>query len=181
MRNSTFTILFLLIFLLYWYVSSTHQPVSQPSAPSVTTAPLVLGLQTKTFGCIVHDGLQDKSCTPGAIFPQATKEQICVVGYTKNVRNVPKNIKDQVFAEYGILTHTPGEYEVDHLIALELGGSNDISNLWPEMANPKPGFHEKDMAENYLHEQVCSDAITLQQAQQDISSNWLEVYKHISN
>ena len=58
--------------------------------------------------------------------------------------------------EYGITSHAPGQYEVDHLVSLELGGSNDIANLWPELASPKPGFHEKDKVENYLHAQVCS-------------------------
>jgi hypothetical protein len=57
-----------------------------------------------------------------------------------------------------------------------LGGSNDISNLFPEAASPKPGFHEKDKVENYLHDQVCSGAMTLQIAQIAIATNWLDVY-----
>ncbi len=28
--------------------------------------------------------------------------------------------------------HIPYAHEVDHLVSLELGGSNDIRNLWPE-------------------------------------------------
>jgi hypothetical protein len=71
--------------------------------------------------------------------------------------------------------HTPGEYEVDHLVSLELGGSNDLSNLWPEAAEPKPGFHEKDKVENYLHDQVCSGALSLEEAQTTIATNWLSV------
>ena len=61
---------------------------------------------------------------------------------------------------------------MDHLVPLELGGSNDIGNLWPEVAEPRPGFHEKDKVENYLHEQVCSGAISLKQAQAEIAGNW---------
>ena len=94
-------------------------------------------------------------------------------GYSSSVRNVPTSEKDQVYAEYGIVHRTTGEFEVDHLISLELGGSNDISNLWPEAASPKPGFHEKDKVENYLHDQVCRGAISLQAAQQEIATNWL--------
>jgi len=45
-----------------------------------------------------------------------------------------------VYAEYGIVERSPGEYEVDHDVPLELGGSNDIANLWPEAAAPPPGF-----------------------------------------
>ena len=108
-----------------------------------------------------------------------TKADICVPGYSSKVRNVPDSEKNQVYAEYNIASHTAGEYEVDHLISLELGGSNDIANLWPEPAEPRPGFHEKDKVENYLHDQVCSGAMTLSDAQAIISTNWLEVYQRM--
>ena len=41
-------------------------------------------------------------------------------------RNVPESEKRQVYAEYGIRSHASGQYEVDHLIPLELSGSNSI-------------------------------------------------------
>lgn len=137
------------------------------------------GVQTKTSGCQAHDGLPDSACTPGAIFPNATKDQICQSGYSSSVRNVPTSEKDAVYAEYGITSHYSGEYEVDHLVSLELGGSNDIANLWPEAASPTPGFHQKDQVENYLHDQVCSGAVSLQQAQIEIATNWLQVYQQM--
>jgi hypothetical protein len=139
------------------------------------------GVQTKTTDCMVQGALQDKACTPGAIFPNVTKQQICVPGYARSVRNVPQSRRKQVFAEYGITKHPTGTYEVDHLVSLELGGSNDISNLWPEAAKPKPGFHEKDQIENYLHKQVCNGSITLKQAQIEIATNWLNVYNSVHN
>ncbi len=138
------------------------------------------GVQTKTTGCVAQNALQDSACTPGAIFPNVTKEQVCVSGYAGSVRNVPQSEKNKVFAEYSVTKHLPGEYEVDHLVSLELGGSNDIANLWPEAATPKPGFHEKDQVENYLHNQVCSGKITLKEAQIEIATNWLTVYNHMS-
>ena len=95
------------------------------------------------------------------------------------MRNVPTSEKNQVYAEYGKTRHAPGQYEVDHLVSLELGGSNNIANLWPEAASPKPGFHEKDQVENYLHDQVCSGAIPLKQAQIEIATNWLAVYNRM--
>ncbi|GHO70593.1 hypothetical protein KSC_094850 [Ktedonobacter sp. SOSP1-52] len=134
------------------------------------------GVQSKTSGCQAQGPLQDKACSPGAIFPNVTKTDICRSGYASSVRNVPTSEKNQVYQEYGITHHSTGEYEVDHLVSLELGGSNDISNLWPEAASPKPGFHEKDKVENYLHDQVCSGAISLKDAQIEIATNWLNVY-----
>jgi hypothetical protein len=134
-----------------------------------------LGSQTKTSGCVAHGGLPDSACTPGAIFTNATSQQICTYGYTRRVRNVPYSEKDQVYAEYGIGYHYPGEFEIDHLVPLELGGSNDIANLWPEAASPTPGFHQKDQVENYLHDRVCSGAMSLKDAQTQIATNWIAV------
>jgi len=163
-------------------VSITFNPPSSPSAGTTGSGGTPkFGVQTKTSGCQAHNGLPDSACTPGAILSTGTKDSICKSGYAKSVRNVPDSEKKQVYSEYGITSHTPGQYEVDHLVSLELGGSNEIANLWPELASPKPGFHEKDKVENYLHDQVCSGAISLQQAQMEIAANWLAVYNQMPN
>ena len=147
--------------------------------PGTASASHQWGAPTKSSGCRAANALQDGACTPGDIIPTATKEMICVPGYSKSVRNVTTSEKDRVYAEYGIASHVAGEYEVDHLVSLELGGSNDISNLWPEAAEPKPGFHEKDKVENWLHDQVCSGAIALHDAQVQIATNWLVAYNRM--
>lgn len=155
-------------------------PLDQPTISAPTSAPTssvpAWGQQTRTSGCEVSGALPDPACTPGDIF-QVTKEDVCKPGYASSVRNVPESEKKRVYAEYGIASHVAGQYEVDHFVSLELGGSNDISNLWPEAAKPTPGFHEKDKVENYLHEQVCSGTISLQEAQVMIATNWLDVYE----
>src|SRR5438132_5486959 len=98
--------------------------------------------------CHARHGLQDPACTPGAVFAGVTVKQVCRPGYSSSVRHVPGSEKLAVFAEYGFAGgHHGGAYEVDHLISLELGGSNAIENLWPEAASPKPGFHQKDKVE----------------------------------
>ncbi len=158
--------------------SSSSSGAPSGSSSSVTGKPN-WGVQTKTSGCAASGGLQDKACTPGDILSNATKNEICQPGYSRNVRNVPTSEKNKVYAEYGITHHSAGEYEVDHLVSLELGGSNNISNLWPEAASPKPGFHEKDKVENWMHDQVCSGAISLQDAQVQIATDWLSVYQRM--
>ncbi len=169
--------IFLIGLGFYLYSIQQKQLVYNSNSPTIN---VVLGDQTKTADCIIKNALPDSSCTPGAIFPNATKEQICTSGYSSSVRDVSVTIKKQIYAEYGLTyPQARGAYEVDHFISLELGGSNDISNLWPEAANPKPGFHEKDMVENYLHDQVCSGDMSLQEAQKEISTNWLAVYNKI--
>jgi hypothetical protein len=157
--------------------SGNNPSGNNPSGNNPSGGTPNFGVQTKTSDCMARGPLQDQACTPGAIIATATTDQICTPGYSRSVRNVPVSEKDQVYAEYGIASHSPGEYEVDHLVSLELGGSNDISNLWPEAASPVPGFHQKDMVENYLHEQVCSGAVPLKQAQIQIATDWLVIYK----
>jgi hypothetical protein len=168
----------LLIALLVGLAACATPTTSAPAGSSGT--PHAFGVQLKTSGCTAHNALPDADCTPGAIIASATKDQICQSGYAGSVRNVPASEKDQAYAEYGIASHTPGQYEVDHLISLELGGSNEIANLWPELASPTPGFHQKDAVENYLHDQMCSGAISLHDAQVEIATNWLAVYNQMN-
>jgi hypothetical protein len=126
--------------------------------------------------CHVRGALPDPVCTPGAVFP-VTSERVCQPGYARSVRNVPESEKLAVYKEYGIFHHVPGAYEIDHLISLELGGSNDKANLWPESYSGPNNARDKDKVENALHQQVCGKIITLAQAQYEIATNWLAVYR----
>ena len=105
----------------------------------------------------------------------------CVSGWTKTVRpptDYTNALKLEQMREYGE-TGSPADYQEDHLISLELGGSNSIANLWPEAADANPGFHEKDRVENYLHKQVCDGAISLATAQYEIAHDWVAVYQSL--
>ena len=123
--------------------------------------------------------LPNRTLTPGATL-QVAVDDIRVPGYTKKVRNVPQDVKDKVYAEYGITHRAPREYEVDHLISLELGGSNSVLNLWPQSYLTQPwNAHVKDRLENKLHAMVVSGQISLPDAQRMIATNWIAAYKQI--
>jgi hypothetical protein len=112
------------------------------------------------------------SLTPGAaLTTDATT--ICTPGYASSLRDVSTATKEQVYAEYGVSYPQPlGAYEVDHFIPLEIGGSNDLTNLWLEPASPTPGFHQKDQFENFEHGQVCSGTVSVVDAQSRMVSDW---------
>ena len=129
--------------------------------------------------CFAHDGLPDPVCTPGAVFKEVTADDVCRHGYTAEVRHVTDATRRKVFALYGVISHPRGVYEVDHHIPLELGGSNAIANLWPEPAEPLPGFHQKDRVENYLHREVCAGRMRLEEAQRRIAKDWRAIYRQI--
>jgi hypothetical protein len=88
---------------------SAQQPASTPDRP--------FGPRTKESGCIAQNGLPDSACTPGAVFPDATAAQICRPGYSSSVRNVPSEVSRMVYAEYGIVDRTPGQFEVDQVLS----------------------------------------------------------------
>jgi hypothetical protein len=118
--------------------------------------------------------------TPGAVLT-TSKEEICEKGHAGKVRHVTQSEKEAVYKAYGILSHKPGEYEIDHLISLEIGGSNDPKNLWPEPYHGEGNAHLKDALENKLHQMICEGLITPEEAQREIL-NWPEAYeKYISN
>lgn len=146
---------------------------SAPPSPLSTSSQL--GTRTQTSGCTANQTLPDPECTPGAVLT-IDKSVICVAGYTKTVRDVPDSVRQAVFKEYSIDYSLHSNYEVDHLISLELGGSNDISNLFPEGYSILHGALEKDKFENYLHSQICDGAMAVQTAQYQIATNWLKYY-----
>ena len=148
---------------------SQPAPVRRPAHRPRPAPAAGLGRRTRTSGCHVRGQLPDPACTPGAVFAAATVAQICTPGYASSVRNVPESLKRTVYADYGTDPSGPGSYEVDHLVPLELGGSNQIANLWPEIA---PGYQEKDQVENELHDALCAGQIGLAVAQQTIARDW---------
>lgn len=127
--------------------------------------------------------LPDPKLTPGVVRTTSAAE-ICDSHFrTKPFRKTTSSMKKQVCAEYGI-TACPkvGVMEIDHLLPLELGGLDDIRNLWPQLAvypDGSPGFHVKDELENRLKKLVCSNQMALPDAQQCIQSNWIECYKRV--
>lgn len=118
----------------------------------------------------------NRTMTPGAIMSSNITE-ICVTGYSDSVRNVSNSMRDAVYTEYKLSTNQPtGAFEIDHLVPLSIGGSNDITNLWPQPAEPRPGYKEKDVLENYYHRQVCAGKMDLREAQAMMANNWFQGY-----
>jgi hypothetical protein len=166
-------------FLAFWYV--IHTPVHvAPRAPiaAQTSQPTTQGYAPVSGATCALGVLPDPKCSPGAV--QSTDAAaICTPGWASAHRDVPLPEWDQVFAEYGVTRHTSATYEVDHVVALEIGGSNDISNLYPESAAGPLGYHVKDETENAAHDAVCSGRITLGYAQQQMATDWTVLFHQL--
>jgi hypothetical protein len=131
-------------------------------------------------------GLPDSSLTPGAINTAVIQSNIastiCVPGFTIKIRPSSSYTtalkKKQLAAGYlGYTNKSPASYEEDHLISLELGGSpSSEANLWPEPWDGNWGARKKDTLENKLHDLVCSNQLSLSEAQSVIATNWVSAY-----
>jgi hypothetical protein len=141
---------------------------------------VLLAPRTKASGCRLGAS-PDRRCSPGAYYSGLTRNVICAPNFrTSSIRNVPDSERFAVEQEYGI---EPGHYgrtlEIDHIVSLELGGSNAIANLFPEEEDAHPGYRVKDRLENRLHALVCGGAMTLRSAQRRIASNWQSLYRKV--
>jgi len=121
--------------------------------------------------------MPDPSCTPGSIDPSIDAAVLCAPGYTTRSYRAPpsettKFKYEQAYPAYGIDKSIKSE--LDHLVSLELGGSNSALNLWPE---PGPLPNPKDAVENKLHKWVCDGGPgvaqgRLEAAQKAVANDW---------
>jgi hypothetical protein len=153
------------------------------SAGTGATSPgrtLLLAHRVQQSNCRVG-ALPDRRCSPGAYASGLTKGVICSQSFrTSAYRHVPLAEKHAVELEYGLPAKSYGSsLEIDHIVSLELGGSNDIANLYPERADAQPGYHVKDRLENKLHKLVCANLLDLTRARRAIASNWVHLYTKI--
>ena len=130
----------------------------------------------------------DPRITPGAISRAVNQanihETICVPGFSRSIRppqEYTERLKRLGMRQYRYSDRRLRDYEEDHLVSLELGGSaTDRHNLWPEPHHVIGGWgsYTKDRLENRLHTLVCRGRLPLAQAQRDIATDWIAAYKH---
>lgn len=190
---------------LYTSAQRSHAAAPRASAPSAATgsAPPVKSLHSPHKVAVdevlapgqcrarVVDAaaglfLPDPVCTPGAVDPAVTEgnlaSTICKSGYTATVRapaSDTNKTKALSLSQYGQTRATSTEY--DHLISLQLGGTNAVSNLWPEpnRAGAPGTTNPKDAVETRLNKAVCSHRVTLAAAQKAIARNWVTATKDL--
>jgi hypothetical protein len=168
------------LLIVVWFIRTQIRPTERSSPANSESAPAHVG---------PADIYPDPARTPGAINPDIAQENIretiCNPRWsTKSIRpeeSYTHRLKIEQIAEYGYSDSRLKDYEEDHFIPLELGGNpTDPKNLWPEpfeTSIPDGGAHAKDKVENYLHAEVCSGSLTLDEAQHEIAEDWYRVYQ----
>jgi len=186
-KTKVYGVVFLLIFssgLMIFLYAYKYQQESLAdtlrTSVNVVSTTYKLNMRTKTANCKVTSGLPDPACTPGAVL--TTDKKIICRTSSVSIRNLTLAATNAAYNEYKIRkpannTGSNQKYDVDRLIPLILGGSDNIANLWPQAATPMPGFHEKNKVETYLHDLVCSGKMSVEQAQFEIATNWVKYYQ----
>lgn len=150
---------------------------------AIVALPIAIGATATSAGAAAahyrYDhgyALNNLRVSPGGIF-RVGVATICRSGYAESVRHVTEAEDKRIYAEYGIVHRSSGQYEVDHVIPLELGGNNAIKNLWPEPNDHPHGYlNSKDKLENRLHALVCAHHVALAVAQRVIANDWVAAY-----
>ncbi len=111
------------------------------------------------------------------VSPQVTQRNIartiCRIGWTRQVRPsyaFTHAMKLRKLRAKHLPPSAAADFELDHLIPLDLGG--DPYNLNNLALEPWGEAHEKDAVEGCLASEVCAGAISLAAAQQAIWQDW---------
>jgi len=155
------------------FCESLPCPCLRPGSPDPPPPPPPPPPKPRPVARPCHAGPKaDRRCTPGGSLRGVTRGNVCTPGWASRHRHVTTTQRHRIFARYRIPYRLHSRYELDHLIALEVGGNNADRNLWPQ-----PGFpNGKDKVENRLHRAVCSGSLTLRAAQRRLVGGYTRRY-----
>jgi hypothetical protein len=120
----------------------------------------------------------DKNLTGGSL---RTRDRDAACGHAGEHRGpMSATRRDEILRRYGLPAGTHPDYEIDHLIPLCLGGSDDPSNLWPQ---PRRTIEDtwnaeaKDRLERRMCDMVCDGEIEIATAQEAFATDWVAAYQ----
>jgi len=150
------------------------QPYFQQSAPQSQQALTTPGDSTAklhiTVGVVAEP---NKTLTPGAI---DSNNMGVVCGSAKhNKAAIPFPAGQAEDDRYGLPQNVRLRYHFDYLVPLTLGGSTDITNLWPVDVKGI-GFYQKEQLNAVLRDKVCSGELDLNTVQQQLERNWYTLW-----
>ncbi len=103
--------------------------------------------------------------------------------YSQLRGDVPSDVRRQVYDEYAVAETARNSQsgEIDHLVPVCAGGSNDIRNLWYQPAintwnGRQFGFHEKDDLEAWICRQILAGALDPHEAYHRITTDWVAYF-----
>ena len=142
--------------------------------------PFIIMVVLSTHGVPLPD-MPDPKLTPG-VSRNLTINQICNTKWGQDARAVTASMKITAFTRYGLTSNDdcpPDDHgrrcEVDHKYSREIGGADDINNLWPQHYAGDWNASDKDRLENWAHKQICENHMSITDAQH-LMDNWEQSY-----
>lgn len=149
---------------------------SAQNMPANKVVPLIQTVATpdveKAAKCMSVNGLPDPVCSPGA----ARTQDLNIICHQPAKQFRPTlyqqlKFKKEVMAEYGETDYH--KVILDHVIPIEAGGDGfDLHNMFLQTI---AASKRKDLVEHFIKRQICSGAMTAQDAQNAIAKNWKAV------
>jgi hypothetical protein len=173
---------------MVWVAGCAHVPSSPERQPAPVTSPAAAvsapSAAVPAFRSAAEDP-KDGPCietTNGciALNPDVDEDTIdrtiCLYGYTKSVRpatSYTNGVKKKLMQDAGIEAARVGDYELDHIVPLALGGHpRKLSNLMLQPWEGEHGAKMKDILEVRLQSLVCHGKLDLTDAQVCIAQDW---------
>ena len=144
----------------------------------------MIGKRPFVYGCLVAGVLAAPSIataqlpsykTPGAT-AKVKMERLCAADFATSQKPVANWQRNEALERYGV---RPEQFsgELDHLVPVALGGSNDPDNLWPFRGTGAFTFSAKQALGIKLHDMVCSGKMSLKDAQDAFRKDWTKAYQ----
>jgi hypothetical protein len=121
--------------------AAPHAPAARPERKLIFIRDCKLTRPHVTWNPtpVVNGGLPDAACMPGNINPSLTTV-ICGPDFHTSDYRDKESTPAQRATTYGLynIPRPPQniganqQCELDHLVSLEVGGTDDLSNIWPE-------------------------------------------------
>lgn len=142
-----------------------------------TLAALALACALLTPAMAASDGTEpDPVLTPGSVETQDL--DIICHHKTGERRHATPAEKRGVYVAYGLANRRDGYCAagggcvLDDRIPLEVGGSNDTRNLWPQVKTGAFNQELKNVCENAAHKALCAGQIGVEAAQDIFRGDW---------
>ena len=111
-----------------------------------------------------------------SVTPSTLSSTVCVAGYTSKIRpstSYTNGVKLKLLKKKGLDKTSMPAYELDHLVALSIGGApKNTSNLVLQPWDGVGGAKAKDVLEKKLQCLVCSGQVPLATAQSAMYFDW---------
>lgn len=145
------------------------------SLPGCPTAYTVddLGQHDTTYYAPWMPGRRARRNCPGPV----TAAEVCATRGTRQYRHTAGVTKRSVCASYGVSAADCPGYEDDHLVPLELGGSDARENHWPQPWGSEWDAGGKDWLENELRRLVCGGVLPIERSWRCVAEEWTKCYQ----